>query len=105
MSEFYRLFSIGLRIGQHFGLLPPGRGATSLQDLGLWMSNWPRTLGSALSAITFALLLVPVSSPAVARVHHYRHVRAAHARLAAWGSPTDPTKDAALILDGETGRT
>jgi len=69
------------------------------------MSNWPRTLGSALSAMTLALVLVVVSSPAVARGHHYRHVRAAHARLVAWGSPTDPTKDAALILDGETGRT
>jgi len=67
------------------------------------MSNWPRTLGSALSALTLAL--VWASSPAVARGHHYHHAHAARARLAAWGTPTDPAKDAALILDGETGRT
>jgi len=69
------------------------------------MSNWPRTLGSALSAITLALMLVPAASPTFARAHHYRHAHPGRARLVAWGSPTDPTKDAALILDGETGRT
>jgi len=70
------------------------------------MSNWPRTLGSALSAITLVLVWVSASTPAVARSHHYHHARAAaRARLVAWGTPTDPAKDAALILDGETGRT
>ena len=67
------------------------------------MSNWPRTLGSALLAM--ALGLVWASSPALARGRHYHHAHAGRARLVAWGTPTDPTKDAALILDGETGRT
>jgi len=69
------------------------------------MSNWPRTLGSAFSAITLALVWVSASTPAVARGHHYHHLHAARARFVAWGTPTDPAKDAALILDGETGRT
>ena len=69
------------------------------------MSNWPRTLGSALSAITLVVVGVSASTPAVARGHHYHHSHAGRVRLAAWGTPTDPAKDAALILDGETGRT
>jgi D-alanyl-D-alanine carboxypeptidase len=67
------------------------------------MSNWPRTLGSALSAIALVFVWLSAASPVAARAHHFHH--AGRVRLAAWGSPTDPTKDAALILDGETGRT
>ena len=71
------------------------------------MSDWPRTLTSAIPATVLALACVALTadiSPALARGHHgHRVIRMRHA--VAWGSPTDPSKDAALILDGETGRT
>ena len=53
------------------------------------------SLGVALSmAMGLALALAPL--PASAHRHHHR--------IAAARSPTDPTKDAALIMDGETGK-
>lgn len=76
------------------------------------MLNWPRTLCSATPAAMLALVCVTMLagiSPAVARSHHGHHVVRNHYtmvrnRYAVPASPTDPSKDAALILDGETGR-
>jgi len=53
--------------------------------------------------------LVTATAPALAHSRHHQWVRHWSGRPVAqhhvaWGSPTDPNKDAALILDGETGR-
>jgi D-alanyl-D-alanine carboxypeptidase len=51
-----------------------------------------------------------IASPALAHIRHHQWVRhwtgrpIVARRAVAWGSPTDPNKDAELILDGETGR-
>jgi D-alanyl-D-alanine carboxypeptidase len=68
---------------------------------------------AALTAIALGLLV----EPALARVHHHYPPRAvthhwartawhrpAPRRTVFWGSPTDPRKDAELVLDGKTGR-
>jgi D-alanyl-D-alanine carboxypeptidase len=65
-----------------------------------------RTLGRALTGL--ALLVLALASgptPADAHSHHgQRGHRSWHARAAMPAGATDPVKDAALILDGETGR-
>src|SRR5689334_19890771 len=76
------------------------------------MLNWPRTLCRATPAALLALVCAGFAvtvSPAMARSHHGHHVvrnhyTMVHNRYAVPANPTDPSKDAALILDGETGR-
>ena len=73
------------------------------------MLNWPRTPCRATAAALLAFVCVSIAmtvSPAMARNHHgHRVVRNRYSmRFALPASPTDPSKDAALILDGETGR-
>ena len=76
------------------------------------MLNWPRTLSRATLAALLTLACTSVLlcvSPALARSHHGHRVVRNHYtmvrnRYSAPTNPTDPSKDAALILDGETGR-
>jgi len=94
--------------------------------LGVRMRQWPRAAGNYVAhAFVFALTLfltAMLSQSALARGHHHvisgSHVRP-HAIRRAWrpirlpwhtaaarpfgGSPTDPAKDAELVLDGRTG--
>src|SRR5882724_3703185 len=70
------------------------------------MLTWPRSLSRATPAMLLALVcasFVAGMSPAMARSHHGHHV--VRNRYSMPVNPTDPSKDAALILDGETGRT
>src|ERR1700722_2364338 len=67
------------------------------------MSARPRARNNAIAWVAFATLsllvlcLVPQSASAAIRHHHW-------VGGGTGGSPTDPDKDAALIVDGETGR-
>ena len=70
------------------------------------MSEQPRAGIGVLMRTLFvpvvaALALLAGSSPALARSHHHHGGRA---RMALPAGATDPLKDAALIVDGETGR-
>lgn len=85
----------------------PGEARTNHPSSGLWMLNQARSLSgrNAISGLLVILALVTAlgftaSSAWAARHHHYyrRHVYALPAGL------TDPVKDAALIVDGETGK-
>lgn len=65
-----------------------------------------RYLGRGLILVLFAAVILAMMSPAEARRHKARpvvgHARAASSGLG--GSPTDPAKDAALIIDATSGR-
>jgi D-alanyl-D-alanine carboxypeptidase len=68
------------------------------------MLRWPHAPGGFALALPIASLLLSLSlvlaaQPATARPRHH-HI----SRGVAYASPTDPAKDAALILDGETGK-
>jgi len=59
--------------------------------------------------VVLALVLAGFSAPALAAKHHrraaipaLRMIGRAHVRMPAY--PTDPAKDAALIVDGATGK-
>ena len=68
------------------------------------MFDRARSRGVGLMAVlTLGLVAsVAVTSPADARRHHYAYRHARDTEFPA--SPTDPAKDAALIVDGETGK-
>ena len=70
------------------------------------MFERPRSLRRAFPVLAIlALTLLAGLTPALARGHHGHHGhRAWHGRVAMAAGATDPSKDAALILDGETGR-
>jgi D-alanyl-D-alanine carboxypeptidase len=70
------------------------------------MLKWSRTLRRALPGLAvIALALLAGLTPVLARGHHgQRGHHGWRARVAMPAGATDPTKDAALILDGETGR-
>src|SRR5436309_16007016 len=80
----------------------------------VWRPTGTRLLARlAFSGLTVSLGLSLSWQAAFARTHHYavsRHIwhrpahHAAMARAANWGSPTDPGKDAELMIDGRTGR-
>src|SRR5438874_9025500 len=89
------------------------------RDLVFWRSHQViRNLGISLSLsyrprvlpgiAAVALVLAGMSAPALAARHH-RHAAttsfaAMHAGHRVLASPTDPDKDAALIVDGATGK-
>jgi D-alanyl-D-alanine carboxypeptidase len=56
---------------------------------------------TALLAVVLCGALAVAATPALSRGHHGHH---GHSRAAMPAGATDPGKDAALILDGETGR-
>lgn len=61
-------------------------------------------LVGALPLLAAALAIIATPSPAVARGHHHRAAPAARHRVYLPAGATDPAKDAALIVDGETGK-
>ncbi|MGD0144879.1 MAG: D-alanyl-D-alanine carboxypeptidase [Rhizomicrobium sp.] len=68
------------------------------------MSARPRAVTGAFAWVAFAvvILLAPclVSGPAAASIRHHHWLGGG-----TWGTPTDPDKDAALVVDGATGKT
>src|SRR5258706_15888006 len=74
------------------------------RDLGISLSSLYRP--RFLTGIAVLALVLGMAAPALAVRHHHRNVASAPRRAVVRmpASPTDPGKDAALIVDGATGK-
>ena len=80
------------------------RGVIRSKGYSLSLAYRPRFLTGILAQILGLVLIAGMAGSAWAAPRHHRHAAPGRATVRMPASPTDPDKDAALVVDGATGK-